>query len=213
MIRISFAMLLIVGAGLVHGAWTNRWRPSPALMALAARFESVPMVIGDWNATAFELPADHRALAGAVACLCRRYSNPIRGVSVTVLMFGGLPGSISMHTPDVCYTGAGYTLNSPSVVKRQDGPANHRAEFRTALATRAGTNPSVLRIFWGWNALEGWSAPEEPRWEFADRPVLCKLYVLRETAGALVDPGADPCNDFLSVFLPELDRIAFSPRK
>ena len=35
MIRISAAVILIVGAGLVHGAWTNRWGPSPALAALA----------------------------------------------------------------------------------------------------------------------------------------------------------------------------------
>ena len=73
MIRISAAVVLIVGAGLVHGAWTNRWGPSPALAALAARFESVPMVIGDWKGTAFELPPSERAMAGAVACLARRY--------------------------------------------------------------------------------------------------------------------------------------------
>src|SRR5271170_6929355 len=101
MIRILSALMLIVGAGLVHGAWTNRWGSSPALAALGARFESVPMVIGDWNATAFELPAKDRAMAGAVACLARRYSNPRRGVSVSVLLFGGLPGRISVHTPDV----------------------------------------------------------------------------------------------------------------
>jgi hypothetical protein len=213
MIRMSFAVALIVGAGLVHGAWTNRWRPSPALVALGARFETVPMVIGDWNGTAFELPAKDRAMAGAVACLARRYSNPNRGVSVSVVLLGGHPGMISVHTPDICYPGAGYTLDSPTVFQRAVGPDDRRAEFRTALATREGTNPSVLRIFWSWNASEGWLAPEKPRWEFSDRPALCKLYVVRETAGAVVDPGGDPCNDFLSVFLPELDRLVFSVRK
>ena len=69
MIRIASAMVLIVGAGLVHGAWTDRWRPSPALAALGARIESVPMVIGDWNATEFKLPAEDRAMAGTVAYL------------------------------------------------------------------------------------------------------------------------------------------------
>jgi hypothetical protein len=168
------------------------------------------MVIGDWNGTALELPAEDRARAGAVACLARRYSNPIRGVSVSVLLFGGLPGMISVHTPDVCYPGAGYVLDRPSVFQRRDGTKGHRAEFRTALATRGGTNPSVLRILWGWNASKGWSAPDEPRWAFSDAPALCKLYVVRETAGAVVDPGGDPCDDFLSVFLPELDRLVFS---
>ncbi len=213
MIRVFSAMVLIALAGLVHGAWTNRWHPSAALAALGARFDSVPMVIGEWHGTAIELPDEDRARAGVVACLARRYSSPIRGVCVSVLLFGGLPGGISAHTPDACYPGAGYTLDSPSVFQRRDGRDGHRAEFRTALATRGGTSPSVLRILWGWNASHRWSAPEEPRWAFSDAPALCKLYVVRETAGAVVDPVGDPCNDFLSVFLPELDRLVFSPPK
>jgi len=171
------------------------------------------MVIGDWKGTAFELSPGERALAGAEACLGRMYSNPSRGVSVSVLLLGGLPGKISTHTPDVCYRGAGYTLDAIAPFERRSGPDGRRAEFRTAVATREGTNPSVLRIFWSWNALKGWSVPEEPRWTFATAKALCKLYVVRETAGAVVDPGADPCNDFLSVFLPEVDKLVFSTPK
>jgi Protein of unknown function (DUF3485) len=213
MIRMFLAAVLIVGAGLVHGAWTNRWRPSPALTVLGAQLESVPMVIGDWNGTALELSAKDRAMAGAEACLARRYSNPLRGESVSVLLFGGAPGMIASHTPDVCYPGAGYILDSPSVFVRRDRPDDDRAEFRTAVATRGGTSPSVLRIFWSWNASHGWLAPEEPRWAFSDAPALCKLYVIRETGGAVVEPEGDPSNDFLRVFLPELDRLVFSARK
>jgi hypothetical protein len=210
MIRIFTAVVLIVGAGLVNGAWTDRWGPSPALTALGSRFESVPMKIGDWTGTASELPAEDRAMAGAVACLARRYSDPRRGLSVTVLLLGGLPGKISTHTPDVCYRGGGYNLDAPSGFRRRYGQDDRTAEFRTMLATRAGTNPSALRIFWSWNASAGWLAPDEPRWKFAPARALCKLYVIRETAGVVVDPEADPCNDFLSVFLPELDRLVFS---
>ncbi len=210
MIRTFTALVLIVGAGLVHGAWTDRWGPAPALTAQAKRFESVPMVIGDWKGTAFELPAADRDMAGAVGCLARRYSNPSRGVTVTVLLLGGLPGKISTHTPDVCYRGGGFTLNSPSPFLNRYGLNAQPAAFRTMLATREGTNPSVLRIFWSWNASKGWSAPDEPRWTFAAAPALCKLYVIRETAGAVVDPGNDPCDDFMNVFLPELDRLVFA---
>jgi len=212
MIRICAALVLIVGAGLLHGKWTNRWGPSPALAELGARFDSLPMVVGDWTGTTFEVPAEDRALAGAVACLGRVYSNP-SGVSVSVLLLGGLPGKIATHTPDVCYRGAGYNLDSPAAFQRRYGALSREAEFRTAVATREGTNPSVLRIFWSWNdskGSKGWSAPEEPRWTFATVPALCKLYVVRETAGAVVDPGVDPANDFLSVFLPEVERLVFS---
>jgi hypothetical protein len=210
-IRISAAVVLIVGAGFVQGAWINRWGPSPALAALASRFETVPMKIGDWKATALELGSGERAMTGAVASLSRVYANPGRGVSVSVLLLGGLPGKISTHTPDVCYTGAGFILDSPSLYDyRYDSGGERRAEFQTAVARREGTTPSILRIFWGWNASKGWAAPAEPRWTFGSEPALCKLYVIRETAGAVVNPGVDPCNEFLSVFLPELDRLVFS---
>ena len=73
-----------------------------------------------------------------------------------------------------------------------------------------GTAPSVLRIFWTWHGPAGWAAPEEARWQFASQPTLSKLYVVRETGGAAVAPDRDPCNDFLDVFLPELNRAVFA---
>ena len=209
-IRITAAAALIVGAGLVHGAWTNRFGHSPAMAALAARFESVPMDIGDWRGTAFELGARERKLAGALAYLGRVYTNPGRGVSVSVLLLGGLPGDITTHTPDICYPGAGYVLNPPAAYDYRRGTERSAAGFQTAVATRGGANPSVLRIFWSWFSPKGWAAPEDARWRFASEPTLCKLYVVRETGGAAGEPDRDPCNDFLDVLLPELDRALSS---
>ena len=189
-IRTSAAVILIVGAGVLHGAWTNRWGPSPALAAMGSRFESVPMVIGDWKATALDLGARERALTGASASLARVYTNAGRGISVSVLLVGGLPGDISMHTPDICYPGAGYSWGSATPYEcRYGGDEHRRAGLRSAVATRGGTNPSILRIFWGWNASKGWEAPEEPRWRFRSESALSKLYIIRETAGAVVDPS------------------------
>jgi hypothetical protein len=209
-IRIVAAVALIVGAGLVHGKWAGRWGTPAELAELARRVDALPLVIGDWKGEAFELPAGDRAMAGAVACLSRRYTNPGRGVSLSVLLVGGLPGRISTHTPEACYPGAGYSLGSPTQFVYAYGPEKRQAEFRAALATRGGTSPSTLRIFWGWNAASGWSAPDEPRWAFGPSSALCKLYVVRETAGAVVEPRDDPCTDFLGVFLPELDRRVFT---
>ena len=173
----------------------------------------MPLDIGDWKGTASELPPEERAMAGATACLARQYFNPSTGTAVTVLLLGGGPGKISTHTPDVCYASAGYSLAPPTRFQRTYGLKDQRATFRTALATRGGTNPSVLQIIWSWNASKGWSAPDEPRWEFANAQALCKLYVVRETRGEVADPGSDPCNDFLTVFLPELDQRVFSAVK
>lgn len=77
-IRIFVAALLIVGAGLVDGAWTNRWRPAPELAALTAKFDSIPVVIGDWQGTAFELPAQERAMAVPKPALSESIPMPAR---------------------------------------------------------------------------------------------------------------------------------------
>jgi len=209
-IRIIAALTLIIGAGLVHGSWTNRWRPSPALAAQAARLDSIPMVIGDWTAQPYELPPRELAAAGAVNSLTRRYTNASRGISLNVMLLCGLPGDISTHSPEACYPGVGYTLGDITVRPVAYGSPERRAEFRTAVATRGGTNPLTLRIFWGWNASEGWLAPQDPRWTFGSEPALCKLYVVRETSGVTVDPRDDACNDFLTLFLPAIDRSVFS---
>jgi hypothetical protein len=209
-IRIVAAVALIVGAGLVHGKWAGRFGTPAELAELARRVDALPVDIGDWKGEVLELPAADRAAAGAVACLSRRYTNRKTGASVSVLLLGGLPGRISTHTPDVCYPGAGFSLGTPEPFNYAYGPEPRRAGFRAALATRGGTRPSTLRIFWGWNAASGWSAPEEPRWAFGPASALCKLYVIRETAGAVVEPRDDPGTEFLGVFLPELDRRVFT---
>ena len=194
MIRVSAAVLLIVGAGLVDGAWTNRWRPLPELVALTAKFDSLPMVIGDWEGTAFELARQRTGHGRRGGLHLPEVLESGRGVTVSVLLLGGLPGDISNHTPDVCYPGAGYSLNASRPLITAMGQAEKRAGFRTGLAMRGGVSPSVLRILWGWNASKGWAAPEEPRWSFASEPWLCKLYVIRETGGSAVKPEDDPCS-------------------
>ncbi len=201
------ALALIIGSGLMHGAWTNRWRTAPALAELAARLESVPTVLGDWTGSSQAIPSRQMAIAGAAGQLSRVYTNPKNGQTVSVMLLCGLPGNISTHTPDACYPGAGYTLGSSERFIQRYGVPERDAEFQTAVASRAGTNPSYLRLYWTWHASGGWSAPDNARWAFAAEPMLAKLYVVRETRGVAVDPKEDPCAQFMSLLLPELDRV------
>ena len=80
------------------------------------------MVIGDWKATTFELPAEERAMAGAVACLPGVHQSRAAGSPSRSCCSAASPGKISTHTPDVCYPGAGYTLNTPRRSTCRYGP-------------------------------------------------------------------------------------------
>ncbi len=203
------ALALIVASGFGHGAWTNRWRTAPALTELAARLEFVPTVLGDWTATPRAIPPRELAMAGAVGYISRVYTNPTKGLRVSVLLLCGLPGNISTHTPDACYPGAGYMLGDGERFVQHYGDPERAAEFQTAIASRAGTDPSFLRLYWAWHGSGGWSAPRM-RWALAAEPMLSKLYIVRETGGVAVDPKNDPCTQFMSLLLPELD-CAMSP--
>ena len=136
-LRITAAVALIVGVGLVHGTWTNRWGPTPELAELASRFDSVPMAIGDWSATPSQLGERERKLAGAEACLARVYTNATRGLSVSVLLLGGLPGDIAAHTPEVCYIGAGYDWTTAIGSTTARAPTALARSSSTALADSA----------------------------------------------------------------------------
>ena len=210
-IRSIAALVLIIGTGLVHGSWTNRWRPAPALAALASRLDSLPAEIGEWTSVSRVLPPREQEAAGAVGYISRVYSNPGKGLSISVLLLTGLPGNIAAHTPDACYPGAGYALGAMDPYPFKYGDPPRSAEFRTSVASRGGAHPSSLRLFWAWHSTKGWTAPEEARWALGSEPMLSKLYVVRDTAGSAVDPKDDPAREFLSLLLPELDRIIAEP--
>jgi len=209
-IRVAAAVALVLGAGLVHGEWTNRWRLSDDLAETARRMETLPMTLGDWTGTSSHLSENELRVAGATGSLLRRYRNIKTGAEASVMILCGPPGNIVNHTPEVCYPGQGYSLNAPEPFRMFAGEASGEAEFLTALASRSGSAPSVLRIFWSWNDAKGWRTPDAPFWTFAAAPVLCKLYVVRETGGAPVAPEDDPSRQLLAELLPALDRAVFA---
>lgn len=209
-LRVTFALVMIVGAGIVHGGWTSRWRPAPALREMAARLQELPMTMPGWAATARTMPSREQAASGAVGYISRIYQNANKGLNFSVLLLTGLPGDIGTHTPEACYPGAGFALGPPEKVVFRYGPDQAPAEFRTAVARKEGVNPSVLRIYWSWRGSKGWSAPDDARWEFGSQPTLTKLYVVQETSGQTVDPKDDPSNEFISRLLADMEGTIFS---
>lgn len=209
-IRVAAGLAVVLGAGLVHGDWTNRWRLSDELAETARRLDSLPMTIGDWTGTSGQLSEEELRVAGAKGYLLRLYRNVKTGENLSVMLLCGPPGNIVNHTPDVCYPGRGYVLEKPRPFRTAAEDASGGADFLTAMANRSGNEPSTLRIFWSWNAGGGWRTPDAPFWTFATAPVLCKLYVVRETRGEVIAPEDDPGRKFLGELIPAIDRAVFS---
>jgi hypothetical protein len=197
-------LTLLLAAGVVHGLWTERWTPSPALEQACGQVPLVPLVIGDWQGEDLETDAATYALAGARSYWARTYTNRVNGVSVFAILMCGRTGKMAVHTPEVCYRGAGYDLLETPVhtVLRDDLGTEAGVMWSARFAKQAGTG-SDLRLYWGWNDGTGWQAPANPRWDFRGRPYLYKLYVSHELNGG----ADDPTTDFLQQLLPTLKEL------
>jgi Protein of unknown function (DUF3485) len=205
------AFALLVGSGLVYGRLTDRWGTSTALAQAVARLDRVPRSVGDWESQ--DVAMDRRQIERAQiqGYLSRKYRNVRDGREIAILLVCGRPGPISVHTPDVCYAGAGYEAGTPPV------PAtlvtgDHRAALLKARFTKAeALVPETLDIFWAWNARGVWETPANPRVGFASYQALFKVYVIAGRSGAEavspVEPAVD--DDFAKLILTELNRALF----
>ncbi|MBY0456450.1 MAG: EpsI family protein, partial [Gemmataceae bacterium] len=164
------AAVLIAAAGVGHGLQTDRWRPSAALSQSLERLPNLPARCGDWEGKDEPLEAEDMARAGIKGWVQRRYTNPQTRESVSVLLVCGRGGPISVHTPDVCYTGSGFkqvgdierrevTWDAPA--QRAGGAERPASVFRVAQFGKDGVIPTRLEIYWCWSR-DGrtWEAPD-----------------------------------------------------
>ena len=206
-------LAVLVGTGVVHGLWTERWRRSTELEEAAARLAGLPDDLGRWRGKRAEHDPAELAGAGAVGHWSRYFTDPASGETVLVILLCGRPGQIAVHRPEHCYQSAGYEMGEPAlpVQLRPSGAQSGEARLFTGLFTRSGpSGPETLRIFWTWRARAGWQAPDNPRLEFARQRALYKLYVLRTVSDPTAPLASDPCVELMGLLLPVLDR-ALSP--
>jgi hypothetical protein len=190
-------LVVVVAAGAVHGVRTDRWSPSPQLQHALGNLARVPPTVGDWGGE--DLPYEPKDMEGAgiKGCVFRSYRNPHSREVVSVLIVCGRGGPISVHTPDVCYAGAGYRQLTDAKAK-DVGVGGQRNAFWVARFGKPGVVPVQLEIYWAWSR-DGrtWEAPENPRTALARSPALHKMYVVRQFAPGSREESADSCQEFL----------------
>jgi len=207
---IALVAALLLFDGFVHGRWTGRWQVSMELQSATERLQRVPMVLGDWQGETLTPLSDREVQqAGFTGYLNRSYKNYQTGATIRILLACGRPGPISVHTPDICYRGAGFQAagGKTRLVEKIGGLT---AELWQAHFTKGDPNsPLQLKVLWSWNKANAWQAPDNPRMIFAGNSALYKLYVVQETMRDDQE-AAKACSEFLGVLLPPLNRSLFS---
>src|SRR5262249_3178889 len=112
----AFASAGLVGAGIVHGFWTDRWSASADVEQAAERLSAVPVRFGDWEGQDVEVKPGQVG-AGVAGCLQRRFVNKVTGQSVVIALVNGRPGPVATHTPEVCYGASGYVVDEKQPVR------------------------------------------------------------------------------------------------
>ena len=203
---------LTVLSGYVHGLYTGRWGDPAELEAAVARLGHVPMKIGDWHGEAETVDPRAARQAGFRDYVMRRYQNRRTGAVATVLLACGPPGPLSVHTPDICYRGAGFTQLAPAA--RYSPGAAQRSPADAFWTAKFGKGTEFVstqqRIFWAWSTGERWQAPDNPRRTFAGAPALYKLYVTSQVARPGEEPAASHGSELMRELLPELQKALFS---
>jgi hypothetical protein len=206
------AMALLVFSGIVHGMWTNRWTAPEEIEAAVSKLDRVALTLGDWQGETVPMSDRDRAMAGGVGYLLRRYKHRVTGTTITMFLVCGSPGRVSVHTPDVCFAGNGYTQTRGAAdypVEAASLPG--RAHFAVGyFQADDSPSPGGLRTFWSWNAQGAWQVAGNPRVAFAAHAVLHKLYLTRRLDRANEPVDKDPCLDLMKDLLPELQRKLFS---
>jgi hypothetical protein len=185
---------LIVAGAVVHGAVTQRWETFTPNPAQTARLHDLLVSHRDWTPSPqpvdTDMPVNERSTATA-----RHYVSQNERKSAVVTIISGIPGSVSTHTPDVCYPGSGFkTLRGP-VKETTELPNGQTAVFYVADFEK---KQERVRVRWAWSTDGTWVAPDSPRWQFARQlarvPVLYKVYVatplpVEENQSAVDDPA------------------------
>lgn len=199
-------VLALLVTGVVHGLWTCRWDQVPDKETVIAPFKNLPLQMGEWEGT--DLEASSSEIKGLTGYLSRRYVHPQTKDAVTISLMSGPPRVVAIHTPDVCYAALGYQVNTPARYRATDLP--EATEFWTSDMVRTqSTDQNRLRIFWAWNATGAWTASDNPRLAFANRPVLYKLYLVRDLPGPNALLKKDPCLELMRQLQPCLKQLLF----
>ena len=146
------ALTLVIGTGVVHGLWTDRWKASANSDACVDKFSRLPMTLGDWNGRALELDPLELERGGVVDYTARDYVNSRTKNEVQIVLMCGKTGPICAHTPDVCFEGAGYRMTgapekfSPTqlpTLSSLRSPAQNLASTSRWVSLRS-THPTLL---------------------------------------------------------------------
>jgi len=198
-------VVLTLVSGAIHGRMSNRWGPSPDMLAAAKRLESLPTQLGPWHVASEGEMSDY--VVNMLECtgyLVRVYEHQETFERVTMTLLVGPSGPMSVHTPDICLPSRDFAPDGGRErVAIAAGDGRSFEVWRQAFRAN-DLQASRQRVYYGWGPDGSWSAPNDPRFEFAREPFLYKVQVSAALApdSEAATETPDAGERFLQAFAP-----------
>ncbi len=199
-------LALLVGGGYWQSQEAGRWQPRADRQAVD--FNAISREPEGWTSTDFSIEQKEATIAGIDAYLARRYEHAETGEEVTILILSGKGGPISVHPPEVCFSGRGYKKEAKIVqvpLPRTAGTNDHQFDLAVFRGPDS-TDGHRVQLLWGWTTSGIWSVPANPRLAFARSPRLYKMYVSRSLQSNHDRQDAKLCLDLMQQLIPEIER-------
>jgi hypothetical protein len=203
----GLAFLLLGAAGVYETKRAFSRVSSQTAAAIQAKFDAMPLTIGDWvgEKTPFDLKQLERASADAHLNVVFRNSKTKDVISMLVL--AGPAGEIGAHDPNRCYAGNGFQRVGAPIIK---GLASHNSSYWQARFDTDTFPAQSLQVNWAWTVNGDWTASTEARTEFVGQPTLYKLYVSRNLTSAENSRSDDPVDQLMLGLVPTLKQCLAS---
>lgn len=215
-IPLLIVCVIVVGSGVIHGLIIDRWGSSDNLRQAVASLNQVPADFGDWKSQESTISDRELEIGEIDGYLARVYTNQTDGSTVSMMIVCGRPGPISVHTPDICFKGAGYQMVKQyeryQIASNQEGSGS-RDTFFSDFIKPGETVTSNLRVFWTWSDGRQFFAPDSARVAFAGKSFLYKIYLTRAVESVGDPPDTDQCVSFFRLAMPLLQRSLYSEEK
>lgn len=169
------AVAITIVSGVWHRQITHQWGDSGA-QAAAARFDQLPEDVGLWKLEeSFEIEPAVDEILRCAGYLHRRYVHRDTAKAIDVIVMVGPSDTMSVHTPEVCYRGAGFMMEGKTRTVEVKSADREADKLGLVSMRHIDDASSALLVAYGWSLGETFALPSSPRWAFRHVPYLYKI--------------------------------------
>ena len=210
--RVALACAVLVASG---GARWWRARRIDAVLEQGKQspfpLKDLPLTLGDWRGEPATPDPEIVRTTGATDFTFRRFVNQSTGVALEVYVLYGPAVDLFLHAPENCYPAAGFAAEAGRRrAHGRGGPAPGPVPD-PGLRARGGARTDLQEVYYSWRFQGRWS-PDYGKFKQLERiPGMFKVQLARRVVGQERRDVGNPCEAFLQVLLPEIERRLKGP--